>query len=180
MRIVTIPNILTVGRIVMIPVFVTAVVYDEIRLALMLFTAAAITDLLDGLLARMTNQKTPLGTFLDPLADKFLLVTSFLLFAFRAWIPKWLVIIVISRDLIVVVGWLLLYMIANTAKVEPLFLGKAAIASQLVTLASVLLHVSTGMFAAVHPYLFVLTAGLTVLSGLQYIARGLRMSHAGR
>jgi cardiolipin synthase len=134
-RVLNIPNTLTITRIVIIPVFVTAIIYDKYRYALYLFIFAALTDTLDGLLARLTNQKTPLGTFLDPLADKFLLVTSFVLFSIYGWIPKWLAIAVISRDLIVVIGWFLLFMITHTSKVEPVLLGKLAIALQLITLA---------------------------------------------
>src|SRR5512135_2817567 len=117
MHVLNVPNSLTMLRIVIIPIFVTAMIYSRYRYALYLFIAAGLTDLLDGLLARLTNQKTPLGTFLDPLADKFLLVTSFILFAIYGWIPKWLAIAVISRDLIVVIGWLLLYMTTHNAKV---------------------------------------------------------------
>lgn len=172
-----IPNTLTVMRIVIIPGFVTAIIYGENRLALYLFILAAVTDLLDGLLARLTNQKTELGTFLDPLADKFLLVTSFILFSVYGWIPKWLTITVISRDLIVVVGWLLLTLIYNKPKVEPVLLGKAAIAAQLILLAYVLLSISVPSVPPVPGFLVVLTAALTAVSGIQYLYRGLKLTH---
>jgi cardiolipin synthase len=178
LRVLNIPNTLTIGRILVIPVFVTCIVYDRYRYALYLFVAAALTDALDGLFARLANQKTPLGTFLDPLADKFLLVTSFVLFAVYGWIPKWLTITVISRDLIVVTGWLLLYMITHNAKVEPVLLGKAAIALQLFALTYVLLHIN---FAAVPPLPFsfcLLIAAATALSGLQYVYKGFRIADA--
>jgi cardiolipin synthase len=175
--VVNIPNTLTVMRIVIIPGFVTAIIYGEHRLALYLFILAAVTDLLDGLLARLTNQKTELGTFLDPLADKFLLVTSFILFSVYGWIPKWLTITVISRDLIVVVGWLLLTLIYNKSKVEPVLLGKAAIAAQLVLLAYVLLSITVPSVPPVPDLLVVLTAALTAVSGIQYIYRGLKLTH---
>src|SRR5208337_2979592 len=111
MKVLSVPNSITFIRIVIIPVFVTALVYNRVDYALWLFIVASFSDLLDGLLARMTNQQTRLGAFLDPLADKFLLVTSFILFSVYGWIPKWLAIAVISRDLIVVIGWFLLFMI---------------------------------------------------------------------
>ena len=101
MKVLNIPNIITFIRIVIIPVFVTALIYRRYDYALFLFIAAAVSDALDGLLARITKQKTKLGAFLDPLADKSLLVTSFVLFSVYGWIPMWLTIIVISRDLIV-------------------------------------------------------------------------------
>ncbi len=178
MRILNIPNTLTIARILIIPVFVTAILYDRYRYALYLFVAAGLTDALDGLLARVANQKTPLGTFLDPLADKFLLISSFILFAVYGWIPKWLTIAVISRDLIVVIGWLLLYMITHSAKVEPVLLGKAAIALQLFALTYVLLHIN---FTAVPPLpssFCLLIAAVTALSGLQYVYRGVKLADA--
>ena len=178
MRVLNIPNTLTITRIVIIPVFVTAIIYDKYRYALYLFIFAALTDTLDGLLARLTNQKTPLGTFLDPLADKFLLVTSFVLFSIYGWIPKWLAIAVISRDLIVVIGWFLLFMITHTSKVEPVLLGKLAIALQLITLAYVLLKINVVSLPPVHPAFFLLTAVITCLSGLQYIHKGFKLTHA--
>ena len=178
MKILNLPNTLTVARIVIIPVFITAVIYRKNDYALYLFVAAALTDLLDGFLARLTNQKTPLGTFLDPLADKCLLVSSFILFAVYGWIPLWLTITVISRDIIVVLGWFILYMVTSSARVEPLFLGKAAIALQLITLALVLLNVNLSSALPSQEALFIATAAATALSGLQYIYKGLRLADA--
>lgn len=178
MRVLNIPNTLTMARIVIIPVFVTAVLYRRYEYALYLFAGAAFTDFLDGLSARLTNQKTALGTFLDPLADKFLLVTSFILFAVYGWIPKWLAITVISRDLVVVVGWFLLYMITHTSRVEPVFAGKLAIAMQLVVLAYILLGVNLPSLPPIPDVFLLLTAAVTALSGLQYIYKGLTLTNA--
>jgi cardiolipin synthase (CMP-forming) len=178
LKVINVPNTLTVARIVIIPLFVTAVIYKRYPHALALFAVAALTDLLDGFLARATNQKTALGTFLDPLADKFLLVSSFILFSVYGWIPLWLTITVISRDLIVVIGWLLIYLITHNAGIETIFLGKAAIALQLVTLAMVLLSINLRSFQPPLDILFAATAAVTVLSGLQYIYKGLRLTDA--
>jgi cardiolipin synthase (CMP-forming) len=178
LRVLNIPNTLTIIRIIIIPVFITAIIYNRQRFALYLFIIAGITDLLDGLMARLTDQKTALGTFLDPLADKFLLVSSFILFAAYGWIPTWLAITVISRDLIVVIGWLLLFMITHNARVETIFLGKLAIALQLFALAYVLLKVNYVFLPAVPKPLLFLTAVITALSGLQYIYRGFKISNA--
>jgi cardiolipin synthase len=134
--------------------------------------------MLDGLFARLTNQKTPLGTLLDPLADKFLLVSSFILFSVYGWIPKWFAIIVISRDIIVIIGCFLLYMITNSLKVEPVFLGKVAIALQLFILAYVLLHINMVTLPPVHNSFFILSAALTAISGLQYIYQGFKLTNA--
>jgi cardiolipin synthase len=107
-QVLNLPNMLTMTRIVLIPVFITTIIYGRYELALYLFVFSSLTDALDGLLARLRDQRTPLGAFLDPLADKFTLVTSFVLFSYYGWIPKWLTITVISRDVIIVTGWMLL------------------------------------------------------------------------
>ncbi len=178
MRIMNLPNTLTVARIMLIPVFITALIYRKYPQALVLFSLAALTDLLDGVIARMTDQQTALGTFLDPLADKFLLTSSFILFSVYGWVPLWLTVTVISRDLIVVTGWLLRYLLTHDVKIAPVFLGKAAIALQLVTLALVLLTVNVPSITLPHDLLFMVTALLTALSGLQYIYHGLRNADA--
>ncbi len=177
MRVLTIPNIVTFIRIVLIPVFVIALVYRMYGYALGLFAFASVTDAFDGILARLTNQKTQLGAFLDPLADKFLLITSFILFSLYGWIPTWLTITVISRDLIVTLGWFLLYLIYHIAKVEPSLIGKTAIASQLLLIAYTLLSVNLGSVQPPGYLVLWVVAVLTIASGLQYIYRGLR--HAG-
>ncbi|MDA8106001.1 MAG: CDP-alcohol phosphatidyltransferase family protein [Nitrospiraceae bacterium] len=178
MRVLNIPNTLTITRIVIIPLFVTAVLYSKYKYALYLFAGAALTDLLDGLSARLTNQKTELGTFLDPLADKFLLVTSFILFAVYGWIPKWLAITVISRDLVVVVGWFLLYMITHKSEVAPVFTGKLAIAMQLIVLAYILLGVNLPSLPPIPEPFLLLTAAVTAISALQYIYKGFTLTNA--
>lgn len=178
MTVVNVPNTLTIIRIVIIPIFVTAVLYDKYKYALYLFIFAAFTDMLDGLFARISNQKTALGTFLDPLADKFFLVTSFILFALYGWIPKWLAITVISRDVIVIIGWLLIYLIMHTSHIEPVLLGKIAITLQMITLAYVLFTVNVSFLPPVPDLLLFLTAFITALSGLQYIYRGFKVTHA--
>ncbi|HMK50131.1 MAG TPA: CDP-diacylglycerol--glycerol-3-phosphate 3-phosphatidyltransferase [Thermodesulfovibrionales bacterium] len=178
MGVLNIPNTLTMARILIIPVFITSIVYKRYNYALYLFVFAALTDLLDGLFARMTNQKTSLGTFLDPLADKFLLVTSFIVLTIYGWIPKWLTITVISRDIIVVTGWLILYLSAGISKIDPSVLGKTTIWIQSMLIAYILLEINFLFLPEVHRVLFFLTAAITIVSGLQYVFKGLNLSHA--
>lgn len=178
MGVLNIPNTLTIARILVIPVFITSIVYKRYNYSLYLFVFAALTDLLDGLLARMTNQKTALGTFLDPLADKFLLVTSFIVLTIYGWIPKWLTITVISRDIIIVTGWLILYLASGISKVDPSILGKTTIWMQSVLVAYILLDINLLFLPEIPRALFFLTAAITIISGLQYIFRGLNLSHA--
>jgi len=178
LKVLNIPNSLTILRIVLIPVLITSIIYGQYFYALLLFVTAALTDLLDGLFARLANQKTVLGTFLDPLADKFLLVSSFILFSIYGWIPKWFAVVVISRDLMVVIGWFLIYMVTNTSKVEPVLLGKIAIAFQLIILAYVLLNINFASLPSIHNTFFILSAVLTGISGLQYIYKGFKLTNA--
>lgn len=179
MRVLNIPNTLTITRIVIIPVFITSIIYKRYDYSLYLFIIAALTDIFDGLFARLKNQKTVLGTFLDPLADKFLIVSAFIILSTYGWIPKWLTITVISRDIIVVTGWFLLYLITDTARVKPTVLGKATIWMQSILIAYVLIDINLLFLPDMPRPLLWITAGLTILSGLHYIYRGLRLTHAG-
>ena len=169
-------------RIVIIPIFVTSIIYKRYDYSLYLFIVAALTDTFDGLFARLTNQKTALGTFLDPLADKFLLVSSFIVLSVYGWIPKWLTITVISRDLIITIGWFLLYLIGGVSKVEPSMLGKTTIWLQSLLIAYILVDINVKIDLVLLPVvprvLQWATAGVTILSGLQYIHRGLKLTHA--
>lgn len=178
MRVLNLPNALTIARIVIIPLFITAIIYKRYDYALYLFIVAALTDTLDGFIARVADQKTALGTFLDPLADKFLLVSSFIVFSINGWVPKWLTITVISRDIIVITGWVLVYLITHTSNVKPTLTGKAAIAMQLILLCYVLLDMNVGFLPDIQGVLIWLTAVLTIISGMHYIYRGFKLTHA--
>ncbi len=174
MRVLNIPNTLTMMRIVIVPVFVMALVYDRYQYAITLFVIATVTDFLDGMIARRTGQKTPLGAFLDPLADKSILMTSFIIFAYLKWIPLWLAVIVISRDIIIVLGWILLYIIQGITKVEVASTGKVAIASQFVLIAYTLVYVNFSMVPKVPNEVYIFVGLVTIMSGIQYIYRALR------
>jgi cardiolipin synthase len=173
-----IPNTLTITRIIIIPVFITSIVYKRYDYALYLFIFAALSDMFDGLLARLRNQKTALGTFLDPLADKFLLVTAFVIFSIYDWIPKWLTITVISRDVIVVTGWFILYLITGGSEVKPSLLGKANIWIQSLFIAYILININLRILSHTPRIFLMATIGITILSGLHYIYRGMTISHA--
>jgi len=173
-----IPNTLTITRIALIPVFITAIIYSRNDYALYLFLVAALTDVFDGFFARMKNQRTRLGTFLDPLADKFLLVSSFVVFSVYGWIPKWLAITVISRDIIVVTGWFILYFITGTARVEPSLLGKATIWIESLLIAYILITINLPILPDIADAFFLVTAAISILSAIHYMYRGLRITHA--
>lgn len=177
MGVLNIPNTITITRVLIIPIFVTSIIYKRYDYSFLLFVTAAITDMLDGLFARLTNQKTVLGTFLDPLADKFLLVTSFIVLSYYRWIPGWLTIIVISRDIIVIAGWFILYLISGISKVEPSVLGKITIWIQSLFIAYVLLNINLSLSKELPRILLWATSIVTIFSGLHYIYKGLKIAH---
>src|SRR6266478_6590803 len=133
-RIVTLPNLLTIVRMALIPVFVSLLFYQKFLLALAVFVFAGITDGLDGLLARRFQQQSPLGRILDPIADKMMLVTSFVVLSMRGVyptplpkhlpIPFWVTITVISRDVFILVGAAAINMVSGFRAFRPSFLGK--------------------------------------------------------
>ncbi|MEJ2313554.1 MAG: CDP-alcohol phosphatidyltransferase family protein [Nitrospirota bacterium] len=174
--VLNIPNSLTVLRIVLIPAFVIALQYGRTDVALYLFVAAALSDGLDGLIARLKHQKTALGAILDPLADKFMLITSFVFYAYFGWLPTWLTIIVISRDLMVVAGWMAVYFSTRRMVVNPSVFGKAAIFTQFVLICYILLYKNFGILPGLYRPLIMLTTALVMFSGLHYVYRELRIA----
>jgi len=169
------PNLITLLRILLMPFYATTLLYNEYLYALILFVSAGLTDVLDGYIARLKRQVSRFGTILDPIADKFILITSFILLTTNRIIPKWLTIIVISRDVIVVTGVLILYFATNRMRVEPSLLGKVSNILQYLLIGLTLLSINLeGRSIVPLPYL-ILVASLTALSGLQYVYRGLRV-----
>jgi cardiolipin synthase len=170
-------NWLTVLRILLIPVFVTLLVYRRPGWALLVFALAALTDLLDGWVARRRGMASRLGAFLDPTADKLLLTASFVTLTYLKALPFWITAVVISRDTLLVVGALLVHMVGGRIYPRPTWAGKAATFFQILT-------VLTGMLARyfqlpLAPAVVIwLAAAFTVTSGLQYIIHGMRFLNA--
>src|SRR5512145_529844 len=154
-RIVTVPNMLTIFRMVLIPVFVTLIFYQRFLFALFVFVVAGVTDGLDGLLARRFDQRSQLGTILDPIADKLLLVTSFVVLSMRSVFPQplpshlpipfWVTIAVISRDVFILVGAAAINIVTGFRGFRPSLLGKINTTVQIIAIAAI-------MFAASVPY----------------------------
>src|ERR671923_1282169 len=126
-------NWLTVLRILLIPVFVSLLVYRRPGIALVVFAAAALTDLLDGYVARHRGSQSRLGAFLDPMADKLLLVSSFVTLTWLRVLPFWIAAVVISRDLILVIGALAIHMAGGRITPRPTRAGKLATFFQILT-----------------------------------------------
>ncbi len=172
MAILNVPNTLTVLRICTIPIIVTMLVSGRHMAALWLFVFASVTDILDGLIARLAKQQTKLGRFLDPIADKLLLVTSYVTFAYYGWVPVWLTVGILLRDVTVVAALVTFYLVHKFVFIRPSILGKTAIAMQMVLCALVLLRLNYGSRIP-EPVVFVwLTAAFTVVSALHYLYLG--------
>ncbi len=179
-RIITLPNLLTIIRMALIPVFVSLLFYQRFVLALAVFVFAGITDGLDGLLARRFHQQSPLGRILDPIADKMMLVTSFVVLSMRGVyptplphhlpIPFWVTITVISRDVFILVGAAAINMVSGFRAFRPSFLGKLSTVVQIVAIAVVILaaqtRVGTGYYL---PTVYLSVFTLTLLSGVHYV-----------
>lgn len=166
-----IPNTLTILRILLIPVIVGFLVYDHFDFALVTLLIAALTDALDGSIARMANQKTEFGAYLDPLADKLLLMATFITFSLLDMVPVWSVIVVVSRDAILLTGTLLALLTDTEINASPSVLGKAATVFQLVYIILVLAFFSYQFDTMLLVPLLYTMSILTVASGLHYILR---------
>ncbi|HZU29987.1 MAG TPA: CDP-alcohol phosphatidyltransferase family protein [Candidatus Angelobacter sp.] len=167
------PNLLTLMRLVFVPLVVVAIQQQKYGWALVIFVVAGITDGLDGLLARILKQKTTLGQYLDPIADKLLLSTMFLMLAI-AHIIRWPVtIMVFSRDIIILIVCTLLYATGIMKIFRPSWFGKANTAAQIITVPVVLLYKITRSDLARQAMLWSIgiTVALTVISGVHYVLR---------
>ncbi|MEW6543526.1 MAG: CDP-alcohol phosphatidyltransferase family protein [Nitrospirota bacterium] len=174
-----IPNSLTILRILLIPVFVGFLIYERYGSALAVLLLAGLTDSLDGTIARVANQRTKLGAYLDPLADKLLLTTGFMTLAVLHLVPSWIAILVVSRDMILMTGTLLARLTESRVDISPTVLGKGTTLFQLSYLVLVVLLTSRRMdLALIQPVLYLMVA-LTVLSGFHYLYRGYMHVSAG-
>ena len=180
--VLTTANQLTILRIVFVPVFIILLAYGEIGWALGTFVAAGVTDVLDGIIARRFGQKTSIGAVLDPLADKLLMTASILLLSlpqmgFATAIPRWLMIVIIFRDVFILLVSLIVVLMVGWRVFTPSPYGKASTVMQVLTVLAVLYvnwrHVTV---PELH-ILFYMTGLMTAFSGLHYLVRGLRQWH---
>lgn len=170
-----VPNFLSILRIVSIPLFIILMSYGEHKAAFAVFGFAAVTDALDGFVARLFRQKTALGAYLDPIADKLLLASSFVAFALLNLIPRWLAILVVSRDVIISMGILVLRLTSFPVEISPSALSKCTTLFQILAISITLLLHIIGRSSASVAALYWLTGALTIASGIHYISIGLRI-----
>jgi cardiolipin synthase len=169
------PNFLTLVRILTIPFFLIALAYQRYWEALLIFAFGGFTDFLDGLAARCMRQETRLGQYLDPVADKLLVFSSYVMLGSIYALPPWLVVIVVMRDVFILLGFVIIYYVTEQkAEARPSAVGKASTLLQLLTLAVALaaLHRPALIPKLAYSSLIWVTAVTTMLSGLQYLYRG--------
>ncbi len=169
-----IPNSLTILRIILIPCYIGLLIYGRFDEALIVLLVAGITDALDGAIARMKNQYTRLGAVLDPLADKLLLTSGFITLSMIHLIPSWVTILVVSRDVILMLGTAVAHFTDSRVDITPTFLGKGTTFLQLSYVVMVIFLSSRHIDLTVMlPLLFGMVS-FTLLSGLHYLYRGVR------
>jgi len=175
---VNLANGLTILRILIAPLISILLVYKFWRLALGAFLLAGITDALDGFFARSRAQRTELGMILDPLADKLLLFAAFTTLVYLRLIPRWLFIIVVSRDLILIGGFLAVYVATGKSTISVSRAGKLTTGLQVATVLGTVVTKVTGGIEPYLPGLITITAAVTVFSGVEYVLRGTRLLSA--
>ena len=172
----TLANIITLFRIALIVPFVWLINKADFGVALAVFFAASISDFFDGYVARKFNQHTRVGRFLDPLADKILTTVSYVVLALPregvASIPVWLAALVVGRDIVILLGSLIVFFKARYRDFKPSFLGKMNTFVELGLIVWFLALNATGFLLEVIPYLYWIVAASVLLSGISYLATG--------
>lgn len=180
-------NKLTLLRILLVPIFIGALVYyspERAHLAAVsfgVFLLACLTDAVDGAVARRLHQQTVVGSYIDPIADKLLLLSGFFCLSYLTnlpptmHIPAWVTIAVVSRDVVILGGSAVIFLTTGELKAEPLFIGKSTTVLQMLTLAGALLSWPP----SAQTVLYALTLSFTIASGVQYIRMGGRLVQAG-
>ena len=172
----SIPNLITLGRILLVPIVVWAIISPgTMWIAFVLFVVAGVSDAVDGFLAKRFNMTTELGAYLDPLADKALIVSIYITLGINGAIPRWLVILVVSRDILIVGGIMLSWLVGNPLKIKPLLVSKLNTVAQILFACVVLGTLGFGIQAVTLTLVLMgLVAALTLLSVAAYVAEWVR------
>ncbi len=172
----TIPNIITMIRILLTPIFVIYLINDELLTGLVILVICGVSDGLDGMIARVFKQKSRLGSYLDPLADKIILVSAFIALSVRGFLPSWLSVVVISRDVLILIGVIFLHLTGVDLKIKPVISSKITTCFQFTTVIAVLAREYLTSFQDYYSCLYYVTALFTIISFLQYLHQWLKMT----
>ena len=176
----TLPNFITIARLLSVPLIVWLMIADRFVAATMVFVAAGVSDAVDGFIAKRFGAASELGAYLDPVADKALLVSVFMTLGFMGVLPPWVTILVVSRDILIVGGIIMSYLLGNPMAVRPRRVSKLNTAAQILRSALVL-AVRSGA-ALLHPFLAgaaLIVAALTMLSAGAYLIGWVRHMTVG-
>lgn len=171
----SIPNLITLGRVILVPIVFWLLLNGQLQAAFLAFVVAGISDAIDGFLAKRFGWETELGAYLDPIADKLLIVCIFIALGVTARLPSWLVIVVVSRDVLIVIGVLLSWLLNHPTPMKPLAVSKMNTVAQIVLAASVLADEGFKLnLSGVVIALTWLTAATTLASLVAYLRIWLR------
>jgi cardiolipin synthase len=173
------PNFISVARIILVPLFIILSINQDFGWALFIFVVAAISDAVDGLLARLLQQRTVLGSYLDPAADKLLTTSAYVILAILNIIPGWLAVIVVSRDVIIILGIMILFLTSHSLEIRPSIASKLTTILQFATVVSALLSKYTFQVPWLFDFLIWGTAVATVVSGMHYVGRAIKIFNQG-
>ena len=174
-----IPNLISLARILLVPVIVWAIASNEMQVAFGLFVVAGMSDLVDGFLAKQFRMATELGAYLDPLADKAMLVSIYVTLGIVEAVPRWLVILVVSRDIMIVTAVILSWLVDKPVKLKPLLVSKLNTLAQVLLAAFVLARLGIELrLELVIQVLTAMVAALTLLSIAFYLAAWVRHMNA--
>ncbi|MDX8410196.1 MAG: CDP-alcohol phosphatidyltransferase family protein [Mariprofundales bacterium] len=168
-HLLSIPNILTLSRIVLTPLMVFALLRHEAIWALLLLVVAGLTDMLDGAIARFFNQRTVVGAYLDPLADKLLLISGIVALYHLGEVPLFLFLAVVFRDVVIVLGAISYELVTRNLKMEPSLISKVTTAMQIACLFVLIMHQAWPISPQLVAWAIWLTFMVTVASGLHYL-----------
>jgi cardiolipin synthase len=163
---------MTLLRVLLIPLFVIFIINKAFGWALITFALAGITDGIDGLVARITHQRTELGAYLDPIADKLLLIAAYVTLAIIEILPSWLAVIVVTRDVIILLGLLVLILLNYHPKIQPSLVSKVTTFFQISTILLVFMTDYALIFKQLSAIAIYGTALFTIISGSHYIYWG--------
>jgi cardiolipin synthase len=164
----TLASKITVLRILAIPFFVLAIIEGHLLWARTIFSLSVFSDALDGGIARIRGERTSLGALLDPVADKLLLVVTYITFSYLGWIQLWVFVAVFSRDLLIILGWTVVYILTGNKKIEPRPLGKATTALQMGVAVARLFSLGNPAYS----WLLYAMIAATLLSAADYVWMG--------
>ncbi|MGO4525047.1 CDP-alcohol phosphatidyltransferase family protein [Microvirga sp. 2MCAF35] len=171
----TIPNIITIGRLILVPIVIVMIMQQRWATAFALFVVAGISDAVDGFIARKFDMRSEFGAYIDPLADKSLLVSIYVTLAIVGAIPGWLAIVVVSRDAMIVAAVLLSWVMSRPVAIKPLIVSKLNTGAQLAFAAYALAANAFGVeLGGLEEIVMVLVATLTIASAGAYLVGWLR------